>query len=92
MDDLVSRKAILKLLDENYVVFRAELEKLPSVDAMPVANGKWIEEPDRTNHWHCSVCNRVQGLVHKFMLYCPFCGAKMEPTELNGGLQNGNRY
>ena len=38
----------------------------------------WVEEPDRENHWHCSVCGSVWGLSHKVMSYCPNCGAKIE--------------
>lgn len=85
MNDLISRKAILKLLDENFVVFRAEFEKLPSVDAVPVVHGKWVEETDRLYHWHCSECKQVWGIVAKFMNYCPNCGAKMEMEDTDNG-------
>lgn len=36
MDDLISRAAVLRMLDENGVVFRGEIEKLPAVDTVPV--------------------------------------------------------
>ena len=41
MNDLISRTAVLRLLDENCVVFRGEIEKMPGVDAIPV---EWLEE------------------------------------------------
>ncbi len=34
--ELISRAAVLRMLDENGVVFRGEIEKIPAVDAVPV--------------------------------------------------------
>lgn len=36
MNDLISKAAIIRLLNENSVVFRGEIEKMPAVDAVPV--------------------------------------------------------
>lgn len=47
----------------------------------PVRHGRWIKEEDRTNHWHCSECGLVEGMVHYTMNYCPKCGAKMDGKE-----------
>ena len=52
-------------------------EALPAVDAVPVAQGEWVEEPDRVNHYHCSNCGVVWGVMSKAMKYCPNCAAKM---------------
>lgn len=38
-DDLISRAAVLRMLDENGVVFRVEIEKIPTIDAIPV---EWL--------------------------------------------------
>lgn len=39
MIDLISRTAVLRMLDEDGVVFRGTIEKMPAVDAVPV---NWI--------------------------------------------------
>lgn len=54
------------------------VEEVNAVDAAPVVHGKWVEEKDRLNHWHCSECGRVRGVSIIFMNYCPHCGAKMD--------------
>ena len=53
------------------------IAQLPAVDAMPVVHGEWVEEPDRTGHYHCSKCGVVWGIAAKAMKYCPNCAAKM---------------
>ena len=60
---------------------RANLERCPSVDAVPVRHGRWIPEPDRHYHWHCSECGFVEGFRAKINKYCPNCGAQMEWSE-----------
>lgn len=40
LDDLISRAGVLRMLDENGVVFRGEIEKMPSVSAVPVVRCK----------------------------------------------------
>lgn len=54
------------------------VEDAPAIDAVPVVHGRWVKEPDRANHWHCSECGRVEGWAHYTMEYCPTCGAKMD--------------
>lgn len=41
MNDLVSKSMILRMMDENIVVFRSEIEKMPVIDAIPV---EWLEK------------------------------------------------
>ena len=53
------------------------VETAPAVDAEPVRHARWVEEADRRNHWHCSNCERTEGMAHFLMYYCPNCGAKM---------------
>ena len=53
----------------------------PTVDAAPVKHGRWVEETDRVNHWHCSNCIVVWGVTHRAFKYCPNCGAKMDLEE-----------
>jgi len=40
-NDLISRAGVLRMLDENGVVFRNSIEKMPVVDAVPV---EWLRE------------------------------------------------
>ena len=50
---------------------------------MPTENryAHWVEETDRTNHWHCSACGKVQGVACMAMNFCPECGAEMRGDE-----------
>jgi hypothetical protein len=57
----------------------------PTVDAVPVVHGRWINTGDsyedehcRYNYWECSACgNQIAGRygLHR---YCPDCGAHMD--------------
>lgn len=53
------------------------IKGVPAVNDVPVVHGRWVEEPDRTNHYHCSNCGVVWGVVAKAMKYCPNCATKM---------------
>ena len=56
-------------------------------DMVAVVHGWWIEETDRTNHWHCSACGKVQGVACMAMKFCPECGASMaEHPDLASGV------
>lgn len=61
------------------------LEQCPTVDAEPVKHGKWIPIEDFNGDffYECSCCGGdftcIEGTPEKNdMLYCPFCGAKMD--------------
>lgn len=92
MDNLISRAAAIAELMQmvkaheheifrgellHYTGIKAMLEAQPAVDAVPVAQGEWVEEPDRVGHYHCSNCGVVWGIAAKAMKYCPNCAAKM---------------
>lgn len=57
------------------------LDVQPTIDAVPVRSGRWIKEPDRHNHWHCSECGFTEGFRAKINKYCPNCGADMREGE-----------
>ena len=38
----------------------------------------WVEETDRTNHYHCAVCGYVTGIVARMHKFCPECGRKVK--------------
>ena len=55
-----------------------EIDLCPAADVEPVRHGRWIVEEDRYNHWHCSECGYVIGVMKMDALYCPRCGAKLD--------------
>ena len=93
MDDLISRAAAIAQIKENYCDWcdHTDLckscetydciatieQQVPVVNAVPVVCGEWVEEPDRTGHYHCSNCGVVWGIAAKAMKYCPNCATKM---------------
>ena len=85
MDDLISRAAAVRIIADMHGLCRNDvlresiqaIKELPAVDAMPVVQGEWVEEPDRVNHYHCSNCGVVWGVMSKAMKYCPNCAAMM---------------
>lgn len=64
----------------------SEMNDMPTVDAVPVVHGRWIE--GRGSRYVCSVCNANAGLYgggigQNLSNYCPNCGARMD-----GGADN----
>lgn len=92
MSDLISREALLVVpnvrkvveYDETgeYITYFAvpedAIKDAPAVDAEPVRHSKWVEDPDRRNHWHCRECGLTVGRFHSTYGYCYNCGAKMD--------------
>lgn len=69
----------LSLLQRDIII----VQEQPTVDAVPVRHGKWI---DMADFEQCSVCTgthlkEVQGYYGKMLWvktpYCPNCGARM---------------
>lgn len=65
-----------------------EINKFPSVDAVPAVHGHWETVPNRDfdgfetvidgeAEW-CSNCKRASKEFKKWFKICPNCGAKME--------------
>lgn len=56
----------------------------PTIEAQPVAHGKWIEGDTFTPSYRCSCCGysifEVAGenIIQPKRNYCPNCGAKMK--------------
>lgn len=59
------------------------INEMPTVDAVPVVHGRWIDaypdiEPNPMFMYGiCSECGFEQG-ISKYLNYCPNCGAKMD--------------
>lgn len=93
MDDLISRQAVLELLDfyegqnqQHFTVenLRDEVENIPSVQPQPkIGHWEWVQYDSNPNigNWHCSECKAI---VLHMPEWCPMCGAKMSenPTGL----------
>lgn len=67
-------------------VITGMIKAMPTVDAKPVRQGRWIAHPTEL-HWDvCSVCGTGckrreddNGAVAQYNYhYCPWCGAKMD--------------
>jgi hypothetical protein len=110
MDDLISRVAACEcigkmiheyrekgeyaLADGMILVRRYGIKRLPAVNAAPVVHGNWIECYERSRHYYCSNCGKVQGIASIVMKYCPECGAKMAEHPWSGRYtdQSGAEY
>lgn len=78
-----------------YAVPTGIILKMPTVDAVPVQRGRWIEDdatypgPGRSNYI-CSECKQCGGAWLKglksesLFAYCPNCGADMREGEKDG--------
>ena len=92
MADLIDKAELLSLINRRigeynkmgeskkvmvYKNLMFDISNIPTVDAVPVRQRRWIPEPDRHYHWHCSECGFVEGARAKINKYCPNCGADM---------------
>lgn len=55
------------------------LERMPTVDAVPVVHGEWIRQG--ADCWRCSVC---KAMTDDYGNYCQNCGAKMDGERKDG--------
>lgn len=96
MDDLISRKAFMNHVEEEYMQWGSDydieqvlgdLEDFPGAQAERKI-GHWAgvehddgSEPDITECW-CSQCSKYAPLIAdgSYPSYCPHCGSKMEET------------
>ena len=68
------------------------INDMPTVDAVPVRHGRWLEHPWDWEWKVCSVCGQGcemirhvdGGTTEYFYQYCPWCGAKMDGGENDG--------
>ena len=62
------------------LVYWDDVEAAPTVDAVEVVHGRWIEQEKYTfgTMYDCSICGtRILDNGHPWN-YCPNCGAKMD--------------
>ena len=63
--------------DDRQKLFDSIIDQQPTVDAVPVRHGKWIDDSNGfEGAWdHCSVCGERAIDLYDF---CPNCGARMD--------------
>lgn len=78
---LIDADALIKSLGIGDLPIRLtyEIESAPTVDAVPVRHGKWIDITE-SHIGTCSLCGDRWGSVD-MMNYCPSCGARMVEDE-----------
>lgn len=73
-----------------YKIFEEAIRDAPTVDAVPVRNGKWkwlsctYDRAPKEKEYECSKCHHktiVHGDDMPWEKYCPNCGAKMDGRE-----------
>lgn len=86
-DALKTKKRYSAEFHEN-VVAVAEIDWMPTIDAVPVVHGYWIIKPHGTYgqlRAFCSACGKHSGIggivSNQKKPYCPNCGAVMDGKE-----------
>lgn len=79
---LIDADALIESIEHNkgknsiYAQYvRAYTKGEPTIDAMPVFHGRWM---DMKGFWMCSGCHKD---TLNLFNYCPYCGAKMDKEE-----------
>lgn len=74
-------------------VFWQDIEKAPTIDAVPVVHGQWVKAhgmmpPEYHHRKQCSLCGgwALQDYFGRERMshYCPHCGAKMDGGNADG--------
>ena len=75
-----------KLYDADAITMEgvAIINQFPTVDAVEVVHGRWIDAREYCGDFMCSNCDALYG-TNKFN-YCPNCGAKMDGGNEDGAL------
>ena len=93
--DGLNNPDLKKAFGHDAIEILTEIEYAPTVDAVPVVHGRWVEGhvvcDDKVIHHSivCSVCNDVFKSKHRTTTQhwkeqfkmCPFCGARMDLEE-----------
>ena len=61
-------------------VVKANIDDMPTIDAVPIKHGRWIDDGDSI--LHCTCCHRyIRRIIPVGYDYCPHCGARMDGGE-----------
>ena len=77
--ELFNRLAPVQTLGEAYGI----IQGMPTVDAVPVVHGRWIDMDSETYTWkiRCSKCGHERSMMstgQTYPMYCEDCGARMD--------------
>ena len=69
-----------------YRVTKEEIDAIPTVDAVPVKHGRWIDIDSETYTWkiRCSNCGHERSMMSTgqiYPMYCENCGTRMDWKE-----------
>ena len=83
-DALIQKRNHAKAYAQDmYVIGQGYVMDAPTIDAVPVVRGEWIENPTKDSVL-CSYCHADWNLfdndTYRFC-YCPNCGARMDGAE-----------
>ena len=63
------------------------IDSITAADVRPVVHGKWTMDSDRPDTLICTACDHAFDVWvwdHKWMHYCPNCGADMREVGTDG--------
>ena len=82
--------------EEMRFVFWKDIEKAPTIDAVPVVHGQWIERPQYDVFgdccyidYECSVCHNIACEDAEHYAYCPHCGQPMDAKDMDVPTKDG---
>jgi len=61
------------------------LEEIPAADVRPIVRARWIMHSDRPDTLICTACDHAFDVWvwdHRWMHFCPNCGADMRETQM----------
>lgn len=66
-----------------FLDIKAIVEDCPTIDAVPVRHGKWIDMDEQSYTWkiRCSCCDHERSMMStqgEYPNYCENCGARMD--------------
>lgn len=72
-------------------VFWQDIERAPTIDAVPVVHARWVQEDE--DAWRCTCCGAFWTFIdggpeENDARFCPVCGAKMDAKEAENGQES----
>ena len=72
-----------------YSVTKEEIDAMPTMDAVTVRHGQWIDIDSEMYTWkiRCSKCGHERSMMSTgqiYPMYCEDCGARMDGKDDNG--------
>ena len=81
MSDLIKREDAMAIAFKSPFFSNALMEEfktIPTIDAVEVVRGEWIDKPTKGVRY---ICSRCRGRFDYQWKYCPNCGARMKGAD-----------